>query len=79
MGNRYLVSGFYHKAQNKGETHPFHLYSRSHAAGCRQRPSVQLYIHQAPRKAHSQLGCSVGLQCKRVADSSNLFIPVMEH
>lgn len=49
---------------------------------CRQqagRPCVQLYFHQAPRKAHRQLGCSVGSQCKRAADSSNLFIPVMEH
>lgn len=34
-------------------------------------------FHQASGAAHSQLGCTVALQCKRGADSSNLFIPVM--
>lgn len=45
----------------------------------RQRPSLQLHSQQAPwvPTAWAATGCSVRLQCKRVADSGNLFIPVM--
>lgn len=51
----------------------------SSTPGSRQGLLGSCTFLQASGAAHSLLGCTVGLQCKRGADSSNLFTPVMEH